>query len=108
MMLLFDLLLKHFLAQKKPDTIIKNGTAWFEKHLIIIVATGLNDNRLLKCINTTNSAHSNLDKSISGIYVLFGVFVKFFSPFNIFPESSKRHVLKYFSLIVLHIGLTSG
>lgn len=71
MMLLFDLLLKHFLAQKKPDTIMKNGTAWFEKHLIIIVAIGLNDNWLLKCINTTNNAHSNLDMSISGMCVLF-------------------------------------
>lgn len=71
MMLLFNLLLKHFLVQKKPDTIMKNGTAWFEKHLIIIVAIGLNDNWLLKCINTTNSAHSNLDMSISGMCVLF-------------------------------------
>lgn len=69
--LLFCLLLKHFLDQKKPETIIKNGTAWFEKHLIIIVAIGLNDNWLLKCINTTNSAHSNLDMSISDMCVLF-------------------------------------
>ena len=71
MMLLFDLLLNHFLAQKNPDTIIKNDTAWFEKHLIITVAIGLNDNWLLKCINTTNNAHSNFDMSISGMCVLF-------------------------------------
>lgn len=71
MMLLFDLLLNHFLAQKKPYTIMKNGTAWFEKHLITIVAIGLNDNWLLICIDTTDSAHSNLDMSISGMCVLF-------------------------------------
>lgn len=69
--LLFCLLLKHFLAQKKPDTIMKNGTAWFEKHLIIIVAIGLSDYWLLKCIKMTNNAHSNLDMSISGMCVLF-------------------------------------
>ena len=70
-MLLFNFLLKHFLAQKNPDTIIKNGTAWFEKHLIIIVAIGLSDNWLLKCIKTTNNAHINLYMSISGMCVLF-------------------------------------
>lgn len=80
MMLLVNLLLKHFLAQKKPDTIMKNGTAWFEKHLIIIVEIGLSDNWLLKCINTTNSAHSNLDMSINGMCVCV-LILALFTPF---------------------------
>ena len=59
---------------------MKNGTAWFEKHLIIIVAIGLSDNWLLKCINTTNNAHSNLDMSISVCVYCF-LILTLFSPF---------------------------